>query len=91
MQRLLTYVLALGCVGTSAIWVQRDRTARKSPSVDVQLAVDGAFRDGLYLGKLARNEKGPMRPPIARWSTEKDRASFVAGYRQGYNEQDPQK
>ena len=90
MQRLLTCVLALGCVGTSAVLVQRDMTQRKSASLDVQLAGDAAFRDGLYLGKLARTAKTPMRPPVGRWSTEKDRASFVTGYRQGYNQQNTQ-
>ena len=86
MQRLLAYVLAMGCVGTSAVWVQRDMAVRRSASVDVQLSNDAAFRDGLYLGQLARRANSPMRPPVARWSTEKDRASFVAGYRHGYND-----
>jgi hypothetical protein len=85
MQRLLIYTLAMGCVGTSAMLVQRDIAVRKNQSVDVQMAADAAFRDGLYLGKLARTAKTPMHPPVGRWSTEKDRASFVAGYRQGYN------
>ena len=84
MQRLLAYVLAMGFAGTSAVLVQHDITARQKPSADVQLTNDAAFRDGLYLGKLARAEKRQVRPPIGRWSTEKDRASFVAGYRQGF-------
>ena len=87
MERLLTYVLAIGCVGTSAMLVQRDMGTRQDPSASAQLAVDGAFRDGLYLGKLARTAKSSMHPPVGRWSTEKDRASFVAGYRQGFNDQ----
>ena len=85
MQRLLTYVLAMGCVGTSAMLVQRDVRGQKQ-SVDVQLANDGAFRDGLYLGRLAHAANRRQRPPIGRWSTEKDRASFAAGYRQGFEE-----
>ncbi len=66
--------------------VQRDMVARRGQSVDAQMAGDAAYRDGIYLGKLARTAKSPMHPPIGRWSTEKDRASFAAGYRQGYNE-----
>ena len=87
MQRLLTYVLAMGCVGTSAMLVQRDVTIRQKPSADVLLTNDAAFRDGLYLGKLAHAANRQTHPPIGRWSTEKDRASFAAGYRQGFGEE----
>ena len=87
MQRLVTYLLAMGYVGTSAILVQKDMAARKTQSVDLRQADDAAFRDGLYLGRLARSAQSPMHPPVARWSTENDFASFIAGYRQGYNEQ----
>jgi hypothetical protein len=87
MLRLLTCVLAVGCVGTSAMLVQRDMGTRHSQSFDARQAADGAFRDGLYLGKLDRTAKNPMHPAVGRWATEKDRELFVAGYRQGYNEQ----
>jgi hypothetical protein len=85
MQRLLTYVLAMGFVGTSAMLFQKDKVLSPDQTVSAQQAADAAFRDGLYLGKLARTAKSSMRPPIGRWSTENDRASFVAGYRQGFN------
>jgi hypothetical protein len=87
MKIVLTSVLAIGCVGTSAMLFQRNNVARQGQSVDVQMAGDAAFRDGLYLGTLARKANSPMHPPIGRWSTEKDRASFVAGYHQGFSGQ----
>ena len=87
MQKLLAYVLAMGCLGTSAMLVQRDATLRQRQSVDRQLTNDAAFRDGVYLGELARAAHRRMRPQIGRWSTEKDRASFTAGYRQGFGEE----
>jgi hypothetical protein len=87
MQRLLIYVLAMGCMGTSAMLVQRDVTMRQKPRADVLLTNDAAYRDGLYLGKLAHAAKRQMHPPIGRWSTEKDRASFAAGYHQGFGEE----
>lgn len=87
MPKLLTYVLAMGCLGTSAMLVQRDATQRQRQNVDSELANDAAFRDGLYVGKLAREANRQTRPPIARWSTEKDRAAFAAGYRQGFGEE----
>jgi len=86
MKIILTYALAIGFAGTSAMLVQRDMATRRGQSVEAQMAGDAAYRDGIYLGKLARTAKSPMHPPIGRWSTEKDRASFAAGYRQGYNE-----
>jgi hypothetical protein len=90
MQKLFAYVLAMGCVGTSAVFFQRDSVTTKIQSSETQLAADGAFRDGLYVGKLDRTAKKTMHPPVGRWSTEKDRASFVAGYRQGFNQQGTQ-
>lgn len=87
MQKLLAYVLAMGCLGTSAVLVRRDVPTRPRQGVDRQLASDGAFRDGVYLGELARRAHRQMRPPIGRWSTEKDRASFTAGYREGFGEE----
>jgi hypothetical protein len=80
MQRVLTCVLAIGCVGTSSLLFH----ARRAPaSLDVQMATDGAFRDGLYLGALDRVAGRMVTPPIARWSSAQDRASFARGYRQG--------
>ena len=86
MKILLVYALALGFVGTGAMLVQRGAAGQKGQSMDAQMASDAAYRDGVYLGKLAHTANSPMRPPIGRWSTEKDRASFAAGYRQGYSE-----
>jgi hypothetical protein len=86
MKIALTYALAIGFVGTSAMLVRQDMAKQSGQSIAGHMAGDAAYRDGLYLGKLARTAKSPMHPPVGRWSTEKDRASFAAGYRQGYNE-----
>ena len=85
MNRILTFALAIAVsVGTTAMlnFIRKPRAAHQA--ADAQLASDGAFRDGLYLGRLAARERRPMRSPVGRWSTEKDRASFDAGYRRGY-------
>jgi hypothetical protein len=47
---------------------------------------DGAFRDGLYLGKLDAESGRKPHLSIGRWNTARDRASFVAGYQQGYRQ-----
>lgn len=45
---------------------------------------DGAFRDGLYLGRLAAQHGVQPHITVGRWSTPHDRDSFAAGYRMGY-------
>jgi hypothetical protein len=47
---------------------------------------DGAFRDGVYLGKLDAESGRKPHLSIGRWNTAPDRASFVAGYQQGYQQ-----
>jgi hypothetical protein len=61
-------------------------SARRGQSLDVSMAANGAFRDGLYLGRLDAGRGRPLHPAVGRWSTEKDRASFAAGYRRGYDD-----
>lgn len=86
MQRLLAYVLAMGCVGTSAMVVVSHDMTLQNKTAQIQLNNDAAYRDGVYLGKLAQAAKRPVRPPVGRWSSEKDRASFAAGFQQGLSE-----
>ena len=82
MQKILTCVLAVGCVGTSSMLLH----VGNAPSpLEVQMATDGAFRDGLYLGALDRAAGRTVAPPVSRWSAQQDRASFARGYRQGFN------
>jgi len=82
MEKLLACVLALGFLGTSAILVSRDMSAQSDEQS--LLAADAAFRDGLYVGQLARAAHRPMHPPTGRWVAAKDRVSFARGYRQGF-------
>ena len=86
MDKLFTYALVLAvCLGTTALLANNGRTPQQQ-SANAQMASDGAFRDGLYMGRLAAESGRAMRPQIGRWSSERDRASFVAGYRRGYGD-----
>ena len=76
-------VLALGVTATLAI---SPRNARSITTSEASVAADGAFRDGLYLGKLAAASGEQPRLAIGRWSTAQDRLQFAAGYRRGYDE-----
>jgi hypothetical protein len=85
MSRLFTCVLAIAVVlGTTAMLANSKTTITSSPSEKARLDADGAFRDGLYLGKLAAASGQPMSLAVGRWSTDQDRAMFTAGYHRGY-------
>jgi hypothetical protein len=87
MSRLSVYALAVViCLGTTAMLAVSNRNVKLNEGVETVLAADGAFRDGLYLGKLAAESGRPLRPAIGRWSADRDRSMFAAGYRRGYNE-----
>jgi len=79
---LFTLATALG-IGTASL-LRTDHPA--SSNQTVAQAIDGAFRDGMYLGKLAAERGEGSHVAIGRWATPKDRSSFATGYQQGYNE-----
>jgi len=86
MSRVSTYALAIAaCLGTTAMLANSKHTNNPTSSVNARLEADGAFRDGLYLGKLAAESGQPLNPAVGRWSTDQDRATFSTGYQRGYN------
>lgn len=86
MSNFVTWVLALGmCLGTTAALAIHYPGSQSGRTPESQRALDGAYRDGLYIGKLAAESGRRSRAPIGRWSSEKDRASFRAGYENTYN------
>jgi hypothetical protein len=82
---LLASVFALGMETASML-----RTAHlnhfSSPNENVAQITDGAFRDGLYLGRLAAESGAEPHVAIGRWATLEDRTSFTTGYQRGYGE-----
>jgi hypothetical protein len=59
MDRLFTLALATAvCLGTTVLLANNRPAARHLPSADAQMAADGAFRDGLYVGRLAAEGGG---------------------------------
>jgi len=87
MKKLSSYpfVIVLS-LGAAALLAKSGQTPAPVQGSQAQLAADGAFRDGLYQGRLAAESGQPMRPSIGRWSTAQDRSMFSAGYRRGYDE-----
>jgi hypothetical protein len=91
MTKLSLYiaVLALFAGVTATLQDILHNGQHSAPSVlkaDARHAASAAFRDGLYLGRLAAEEGSPMRVASGRWATDGDRTLFAAGYRQGYHE-----
>jgi hypothetical protein len=72
------------CLTSTLMLTQRNRSFVSGMSAEASFATDGAFRDGLYLGKLAAELGQAPRPATGRWSTDRDRSLFAIGYRRGY-------
>ena len=76
---LFALALTLG-MGTASML----NTNNQNSNQPVQNA-DAAFRDGLYLGKLAAQAGAEPHVARGRWATLGDRALFSAGYQEGYS------
>jgi hypothetical protein len=85
---IYTFVIAVS-LGATVMLATSGRAPAGVRTSEAQFASDGAFRDGLYFGRIAAEQGQPMRPSIGRWSTGHDRSTFSAGYRRGYGESAP--
>ena len=73
---------ALGAAG-----VVVNAGSRGSDDVSARTALhagDAAFRDGMFHGRLQAQRGEKPRLESGRWSRDSDRQSFVAGYQDGY-------
>jgi hypothetical protein len=87
MSKLSRYTLSFAiALGATALLANSGFNVAPDAGKEARLAANGAFRDGLYLGKLAGRNREPLHPPIGRWSTPQDRSMFAAGYERGYNQ-----
>jgi hypothetical protein len=87
MSRTVIIEIALtACLASGGFLTRSVHRGQAVPHVEQQQALDGAFRDGLFIGRLTAETGLPSRPPVGRWSNDSDRVSFVAGYQHGYNE-----
>lgn len=84
MTKLFAYAAILLALSATAMIGANSGAAKSLNDHETQLSTDGAFRDGLYLGRLAAENGLTMHPAVGRWSTAQDRANFVAGYRRGF-------
>ena len=91
MKKLSSYAFVIVLsLGAAAMFAKSGQTpapvqSSQAQGSQAQLAADGAFRDGLYVGRLAAEGGQPMRPSIGRWPAAQERSMFSAGYRRGYD------
>jgi hypothetical protein len=86
MKTFLTFALVVGLGTGTAFMLAPDHSKQFANSSASAQRTDGAFRDGMYLGRLAAESGGEHHVSVGRWATAQDRSSFSAGYEQGYSE-----
>jgi hypothetical protein len=84
MKKITLGTLAILMMTASAFTFRDQNTVQ---DISPTQAGNGAFRDGLYLGKRAAEGGDQYRIAVGRWSRTDDRANFASGYDQGYKGQ----
>jgi hypothetical protein len=84
--RLSLYSVVAVLLLFAAAYTARPRQSPHQPSSTTADAMEGAYRDGLYLGRLHRNQGLPSHSAVGRWSREADRRLFMEGYDRGYRD-----
>jgi hypothetical protein len=76
----------LGVALTSSVFVGSGLVRPERPSqIDTARANDGAYRDGLFVGKTHAHNRLQQHIASGRWASDADRRSFAEGYRRGYD------
>jgi len=86
MKKLSVFAVLLALFAGTAARLHGDQPETLPVHNSAMLNSSGAFRDGLYLGRLMAQRGGPMHIANGRWATAVDRGLFTAGYQQGYHE-----
>jgi len=84
MKKLFLSVLAASVALVAATPGSLLTKAALSGNTAVSQAGNAAFRDGLHLGKFDAASGRSRHLSVGRWSSETNRAWFIAGYQAGY-------
>ena len=82
-KRVILFVVAAGVSFASGVFVGGS-SHPPAPAENPALASNPAYRDGLYQAKLDAREGRKPHFAVGRWNTEAARASYIAGYQDGY-------
>jgi hypothetical protein len=88
MRRQFLFAIVLTLCAGVAFMVRSPARRNSFPNLQDNNPVPtgAAFRDGLYLGRLAARRAEEPHISEGRWSNQADRSSFTAGYKRGYDE-----
>jgi hypothetical protein len=86
MKRIFLFVLSVS-VAVAALTSRSLLTKAALPgNTLVSQAGNAAFRDGLHLGKFDAASGRTRHLSVGRWSSDTNRAWFIAGYQAGYRQ-----
>jgi hypothetical protein len=86
MNRIFLFVLSVS-VAVAALTSRSLLTKAAIPeNTVVSQANNAAFRDGLHLGKFDAGSGRTRHLSVGRWSSDTNRAWFIAGYQAGYQQ-----
>ena len=86
MKRIFLFVLSVS-VAVAALTSRSLLTKAALPgNTMVSQAGNAAFRDGLHLGKFDAATGRTRHLSVGRWSSDTNRAWFIAGYQAGYRQ-----
>jgi hypothetical protein len=86
VKKRISLVVALCVSFASGMLVEGSAHKLKLVASGGSQEVDAAFRDGVYQAELDVQKGRRPRLLVGRWSTERDRALYIAGYQKGYGE-----
>jgi hypothetical protein len=86
MKRNSSFFLTSALGVTIVLLLAGSRPWSHTVTNDAIRQIDAAFRDGLFQARLDVQNGRKARVVSGRWSTDRDRASFIAGYQQTYRE-----
>jgi hypothetical protein len=89
MNNFSMFLVTAALLTAGAFPMMKTVSANNSSYADARRQSDGAYRDGLYLGKLDAQAGRRERPAVGRWVGEADRELFREGYRTGYAQATP--
>ena len=84
MAKQSPYVLTMGIAIGLLVGISVPRSQVRI--AEAAQAVDAAFRDGMFQAKLDLQNLRKPHLMAGRWNSNVDRALFIAGYKQVYNE-----
>jgi hypothetical protein len=86
VKKRISLVVALCVSFVSGMLVEGSAHKPKLAASVGSQEVDAAFRDGVYQAELDVQKARRPRLLVGRWSTETERALYIAGYEKGYRE-----